>query len=86
MVRDTSIEAYQSIKACGKEGTQKRAIYEWVAGRNRAVSRSEISARMGIPINAVAGRVNSLVKEGALKEPYQDKCKYSGRMVWMLLA
>ena len=81
MVRDTSIIAYQQLKSEGKELTQKQRILQLINDENRPLSRKEISAITGLEINAISGRVNTLLKEGKIKEVDKKKCPISNKTI-----
>ena len=68
-VTATSIEAYYSEVRCGREGSQRRRIFEWVKRYEAPCTRQQIMAATGLPINVVTARVNALIKSGAL-----DRC------------
>lgn len=78
-VRDTSIDALRYITERGITGTQERRITSIVAAAGRDLTRREIEHLTGIAINAVSGRVNTLVKLGHLAELPKRKCGVSGR-------
>ena len=81
MVRTTSIIAYNELKGSGKELTQKQRILQLINEENRPLSRKEISAITGLEINAISGRVNTLLKEGKIKEVDKRKCKISNKTI-----
>ena len=78
--RQTSVEAYQDISAKGITITQAARILRTV-GERKDMTRREIKDATGIEINAVAGRVNALLEQGALVECEPRKCSVTGRMV-----
>ena len=65
----TSREAYEDLKASGKERTQRGKILGAVlAFQARGITRREISQLTGLELGAVAGRVNDMVTDGLLRE------------------
>jgi len=82
-VRDTSLEAYWQHIESGAAKTQQDRIY--MALRvSGGITRTELSRGMGIPINAVCGRVNELIKLGAVRETAKRKCRVTGSNAWVL--
>ena len=81
MVRTTSIIAYDQLKSEGKELTQKQRILKLINEENKPMSRKEISAVTGYEINAISGRVNTLLKEGKIKEVAKRKCKITKKTI-----
>ncbi len=69
-VRKTSRDAFHEIEASGRLSAQERQIMLWMHGqpKGKAYFRRELAALIGIPINAIAGRCNSLVAKGFLEE------------------
>ena len=81
MVRNTSIIAYDQLKSEGKDLTQKQRILKLINEENKPMSRKEISAVTGYEINAISGRVNTLLKEGKIKEVAKRKCKITKKTI-----
>ena len=81
MVRTTSIIAYDQLKSEGKELTQTQRILKLINEENKPMSRKEISAVTGYEINAISGRVNTLLKEGKIKEVAKRKCKITKKTI-----
>lgn len=77
-IRDTSLEAYEYVNSRGITATQEARIAAYLYGRN-PLTRQEISRGTGIAINAVCGRVNTLVKERHLEEHAKRPCSITGR-------
>ncbi len=78
-VRETSREAYRYAQRRGITGAQavRIAVYLFDSPPR---TRAEIARDTGIPINAVCGRVNELVKAHAVDENSARPCTTSGRM------
>ena len=74
MVRGISIEAYYKHRESGKAMSQWAAIYDYLVLR-LPLTRSEISARTGIRLSSVCGRVNELIKAGLLEESPRRDCR-----------
>ena len=67
MIRQTSLLAHQEIQIDGTAINQRTKILRFV--RNHPdLTRNEISYWTGIRINAVAGRINELLKLGSIFE------------------
>jgi hypothetical protein len=82
MVRDTSIEAYYDLIASGGMYTIEEKILHFLKFQEEPVSRLYVSNRTGMPINAVTGCVNPLVKEGLIIEVDERiACRITGRSV-----
>jgi len=65
MIRETSLSAYHSLDLTASE----EKIMKWFHANPRLkVNRRLMSVYSGIPINAVTGRINSLVAKGYLEE------------------
>lgn len=79
-VRDTSRECYQSIAVSGLIGQQAQSILD-AMDRDVDYSLQEISAKTGIPINAVSGRCNELKKAYYIEEADKRKCSITKRTI-----
>ena len=69
-VRETSLDAYDQLRGTGKLQQAERTVLDAVDRHfgEREFTRKELQAASGIAINAICGRVNSLVKKGELVE------------------
>ena len=86
MVRETSQIAYQSITNSGVLGIQREQIVHFlrfnkVQNPDWNFTRKEISKILDIEINAIAGRVNELVKSGEVVEDERRRCSHTQRLV-----
>lgn len=79
-VRDTSKETYQDIAASELIGQQAQSILD-AMDRETDYSLQEISAKTGIPINAVSGRCNELKKAYYLEESDKRRCSITKRTI-----
>lgn len=61
MKHPNSIYAYGYISASGKRATQGMAVFKCIQRNKRGVTRQEISAKTGIPINVVCARVGDMI-------------------------
>jgi hypothetical protein len=77
-VRGTSRSAYQEHVVSGKAVTQRERILECLRDAATPLNRRQIHKLTGIPINAVAGRVNALMEEKAGNHALVRKV-YDGR-------
>ena len=81
MIRETSLVAYNQLKIEGKELTQKDRILKLINEENKPMSRKEISVVTGYEINAISGRVNTLLREGKIKEVDRRRCKITKKTI-----
>jgi DNA-binding IclR family transcriptional regulator len=79
-VRDTSKETYGDIHTSGLIGQQAQSILD-AMDRDVDYSLQEISAKTGIPINAVSGRCNELKKCFYLEEADKRRCSITKRTI-----
>jgi len=75
-VRDTSRLAYDALDL---NAGQFRIVAFLRDHHPKAFTRAELARASGIPINAVCGRVNELLKLGALEELVRRGCTTSGK-------
>ena len=68
MIRQTSIECYNEIKAEGIVETQRIRILNHIKKYSDGLLRMEISDELNIKINAVCGRCRKLVQDGLVYE------------------
>ena len=80
-VTKTSKQAYDELVSSGKAATQRGIILNAMLRQYRGLTRRELSTVSGLEINAVCGRVNELVKNGALKEDREVRCPTTGKTV-----
>lgn len=86
-VRRSSREAYNELVRNGKESGQRARILHYLLHRTIPVTRLQLSKDIGIPVNAISGRVNAMIKDGLITEADQFiKCPVSGKTVAGLLA
>ncbi len=79
MIRSTSIQAYRKLKAEGTINAQEFDIVDYLLRTgNKALTRRELEAGIGMRGSSVCGRVNSLINKKVLSETLQRKCKISG--------
>jgi len=71
-VRISSLQAYDSVKASGVAVSQRNRVVAWIRAHPRC-SRSDISEGTGVRLASVCGRVNELLKVGAIFERELDK-------------
>lgn len=82
-VRDTSLEAYQKIKASGQYATQKAALAACVDLVGPA-TRRQLSERTGFELGAVCGAVNKLISENTLIDWKLVECQTTGNRVHLV--
>ncbi len=80
-VKETSRAAYQEHVRSGRAKTQREIILELLEKKWVPHNRRQISLLTGIPINAVCGRVNALLEDGALRVAYVDEDPVTGKRV-----
>jgi len=82
-IRSTTLDAYFYINGNGVSLNQKGKILEGILLAKKPLSRTEISERTGIRINAVCGRVNELIRDGYLRETRnKNYCSITHRNVF----
>lgn len=85
MVKDTSWKAYQDILRGGIAATQAEKVLQAINYYpEKGVTRSQLSAALGMPINSVCGRVNELLKAEVIYVSGTGKCPVTGRTVEVL--
>lgn len=77
-VTETSLEAYRTLPLHNRMTTASRIMRAVETG---CITRRQIEARTGIPINAVCGRVNELIAAGRLDRGPEVKDEVTGRTV-----
>lgn len=82
-IKDTSLAAYWSEKVGNRIGRQQAIILEELALYGGA-TRSELVIETGLPINAVCGRVNELMKLGLVVECEKVQDERTGKRVYVL--
>ena len=85
-MRETSKISYAQLKDSGGKQTQEERIVEILREKQMSMSRREISALTGFEINAVSGRVNTLIKEGKVLEGTRRKCFVTKRLITPVIA
>jgi len=80
-VRQTSKEAYSTLKEEGTMGKQSAIIYDFLKKTGVPKTLRQIKEATGIDINAVSGRVNWLKNNNYLKEAERVKCPITKRTV-----
>lgn len=78
-VTATSIDAFYTEVRCGREGSQKRAIFELMRRHGAPMTRQQIKDYSGYEINVVTGRVNALIKSGALQRCGEVETDHNGQ-------
>ncbi len=77
-VAHTSRTALADLHDTGKAETQKNKVY-WAIMEYQPITRNELSRLLNLGINVVCGRVNELIKEGAVIENGIKADKYSSQ-------
>lgn len=85
-VSETSRQAHAENIASGLYTAQEKILVEAIRKNPSGITRRELAAFARVELCAVAGRINELVKYGAIKEPTKRKCSLSGRNVKVLIA
>lgn len=83
-VKQTSIAALNQLVLEGKCKLQRERIYEYLCYSNG--SRREIATDLRMELSAVCGRVNQLLKDGAIKVEGTRSCLITGKQVEVLTA
>lgn len=77
MIRETSMEAYKNLDLIESEAKIMRFFHSQRHGAT--FNRRQVSVLSGIPINCVAGRINSLVAKGYLEELDAERDPQTGK-------
>lgn len=83
-VKETSRSAYIHHVSSGKAMTQRERIMDFLERHQMPRNRRQIAQMTGIPINAVCGRVNTLLEDEQLHVAYIDKDETTGKRVEFL--
>lgn len=83
-VRQISLEVYNEISLDGTAATQRMEIKDFLKRFSDGLTRAEVSEMNNIPINAVCGRINELIKEGSVYEDGKKINKYTNKMNYIL--
>lgn len=81
-MRDTSLAAHHQHSVSGAMLSQRQFILKFLQD-NGSRTRQQISDVTGIPINAVCGRVNELLKQGLVTDSQKVKTAY-GRTAYLV--
>jgi hypothetical protein len=84
VVRDASMAAYRALAWSGTMAAQQRAVLDvFLRDPERTWTRRELVNAVGIPVNAVTGRVNELLKEPfeLIEECGKRSCSMTGETV-----
>ena len=63
MIRETSLIAFMENEIEGKNVSQEKRISAYLSFFLNGLTRNEISRELNLSINAVCGRINSLIKK-----------------------
>ena len=74
----TSSDAFREQIASGRAQTQRVRILECFRKSAVPLTRRQAAQLTGIPINAVTGRVATLMESGMLRKAYEDKDQGTG--------
>lgn len=68
MIRQTSLDSYDGIKADGTLGRQQVIIFDFIKRYSKGLTREEVSQLLSLRLSSVCGRVNELIKKGCVFE------------------
>lgn len=77
-IRETSIRAYESIKAT--LGNRQLAVYDVIRDKG-PICNFDIAREMFVSIDRVTPRTTELVTAGVVVEAYKAKCEATNRTV-----
>ena len=80
-VAKTSRQAYDELRASGKQATQRARVLCTVLRMSNGVTRREIHVLTGMEIGAVCGRVNELIADRLLCEDGEVQCDVTKKTV-----
>lgn len=83
-MKQTSIDSYLVLRGKGTDLNQKGIIVSRLRRCFVPLTRTEISDKTGLTINAVCGRVNELINDGWLAELPRRKCTITGSEAYPL--
>jgi len=86
MIRQTSLHAHDEIQGDGSALSQRATIRDFLMRFSEGLTRNEVSRMLGIPINAVTGRVRELIKSGLVEEIGKRRDTYSEKENYVLKA
>lgn len=78
MYQPTSLSAYHEIKPT--LGERQKEVYE-ILSLYPDLTNTEISEKLGLPINSITPRIFELRKYGKVEESCKRKCRVTGRTV-----
>ena len=81
MVKNTSIIAFNDLKATNKHRTQKEIILDALRENKKPMSLQEICDRTNFQINAVSGRVWDLKESNQVVEAPARKCTITRKTI-----
>jgi len=76
--------AYREIEKEGITGKQRKKIYSYLKKLTAGRTRNELRRELKIPINAVCGRVNELLRLGKIIEIGQRRDLYTNKMNYIV--
>lgn len=81
MIQDTSREAFHDIQP--QLGQRQKEVLD-AFYEHGPMTNTELSRKIGLPINMITPRTNELVKLGYVKQSHRRPCKITGRnaIVW----
>jgi len=82
-IKDTSLQAYWSERLGFRLGAQAARVLDDLHIHG-AATRKELAESTGIPINAICGRVNELLKSGCVEEFNKTRDEDTNKLVWEL--
>jgi hypothetical protein len=80
----TSLVGYREHVISGKATSQRNRILGCLFESDTPLDRRQLSVLTRIPINAVCGRVNTLIKSGLVRVAYEAADPATGRLAQFL--
>lgn len=78
-IRDTSLIAYDRLRASAKLSRQQLAVTAFLAGiLRRDCTRAELAEMLEMRLSSVCGRVNELRELGVIEELPRRRCRVTG--------
>ena len=78
-VKETSILAYLDHRNSGKMGRQEEIVYNYIKSHPK-INRTQVSNGTGIKINAVCGRVKTLLDSGFISLSEKKRCPFTNKL------
>lgn len=83
-VKETSWQAYQDVLRGGVAATDAQKVLQVLNYFTEGKTRRQLSEALGMPINAICGRVNELLKADVIYVAGVTLCEFTRKRVEVL--